>query len=409
LIDIDQQELMGPTVTKKRLLVVLTAALVGTFALQQHLHLSSSASASASAHLRRLSEQQLKLPATTFTTRTSSIDSIPPYDYTDIEKSVAVFSGYYARLLLFDGKDFFFFNLRNKDIQIVNSPHGGRALRAFPLLIEGLKTNFPDRFKEGQPPFQAMYTDGDALNLGTCSSHPEICDAKHFPPLMAHGSVPKNTVDFPFVKAFPNWFYGDCVYNWKIKGEQGPCKSWWEREGIPAEPVANWNDLIPTIVWRGSDHAFLGHMEEYVHANTQRGNFPMLKTVTPETSRDELAAELLSHYGRMTPRWRGVMKTIIADADTENTNAKWIDVRFYGKGGEEYHDIFNKHGVMVRDQGMNSAELSKYRYQIDFGGGGGTTWRGTIVKMAMYVCIIKMLVCCFSIFNFVLTLTDDIN
>jgi hypothetical protein len=136
-------------------------------------------------------------------------------------------------------------------------------------------------------------------------------------------------------------------------------------------------------------------MEEYAHANGARGNFPMLRSVTSQTTRDELATKLLSYYGRMTPRWRGVMKTIVADAE----NSKWIDVRFHGQGSEEYHEIFNKHGVMVRDQGMNSEELSKYRYQIDFGGGGGTTWRGTIVKMAMYVarvqpCLLKL---CFEI------------
>ena len=44
------------------------------------------------------------------------------------------------------------------------------------------------------------------------------------PPLLAHGSVPKVVNNFPFVKAFPNWFYGDCIYNWKIKGEEGPSK-----------------------------------------------------------------------------------------------------------------------------------------------------------------------------------------
>lgn len=346
--------------TKRRLVLVLAFAFVGACAVQHTFRANSE-----SPYLRQLSTK-LKL--------------LSQYNYKDIERSAALFNGYYARILMFDGKEFSVYNIRDKKITIVNSPHGGRALRAIPLLVEGFKTNYPERFAEGQPPFQVMYTDGDAINLGACSSHPYECDMKNLPPILAHGSVPRNIGDFPFIKAFPNWFYGDCLYNWRVNAEWGPCKSWWQREGAPVES-ANWDDLIPTVVWRGSDHAFLTHIDEYKDANGQRGRFPMLDKVTPKTSRDELAKDLVSRYEGMTPRWRGVIKTI--QADTEGS--KWIDVRFHGKGSEEYHEVFNRHGVMVRDQGMNSAELSKYKYQIDFGGGGGTTWRGTIVKMAMYV------------------------
>lgn len=346
---------------KRRLLIFLASALVGAVALQQVLKVQSATSDSP--HLRRLSTE---------------LSPIASYDYRDIEKSAALFEGYYARILMFDGKNFFVYNLRDKKVNILGSPHGGRALRAISLLVEGLTTNFPERFAEGQLPFQVMYSDGDAINLGDCTSHPSKCDLKHLPPLLAHGSVPNIASNFPFIKAYPNWFYGDCIYDWKVKGKQGPCKSWPQREGVPVES-AIWDELIPTLIWRGSDHAFLPHMETYKHANGERGNFPMLKTVTSQTTRDELAKELSSHYNGMTPRWRAVIKTI--QADTEQN--KWIDVRFYGKGGDAYHEVFNQHGVIVRDQGMDTAALSKYRYQIDLGGGGGTTWRGTIVKMAM--------------------------
>lgn len=302
---------------------------------------------------------------------------LPPYSYLDIEKSAALFSGYYARFLLFDGNNFTVYNIRNKQIKLYNSPYGGRALRAIPLLVRGLKEHFPGRFKEGQPPFQVMYTDGDAINLGACTSHPENCDMNHMPPLLSHGSVPQNENAFPFIKGFPNWFYGDCVYNMKVKGKKGPC-SWWEGDGSPGKQPA-WEDLIPTLVWRGADHAFLPHVEEYSGANQQRGNFPMLKKVTEKTTREELAQDLISRYKTMTPRWRAVIKTIINDKEEK----RWIDVRFAGEGSEKYHEVFNKHDVIVRDGGMNTEELSKYRYQIDFGGGGGTTWRGVLTKLAM--------------------------
>ena len=224
--------------TKRRFLLALTIVLVGTVGLQHVVKTSA-----ASPYLRRLSSQTTP---------------IRPYDYTDIEKSASLFVGYYARILMFDGKDFSMYNIRDKKITIVNSAYGGRALRPIPLLVGALKSNFPERFTEGQPPFQVMYTDGDAINFGECTSHPQKCDMNHMPPLLAHGSVPKAVPDFPFVKAFPNWFYGDCIYNWKIQGEEGPCKSFFPgREGSLAEAEPQtWEDLIPTIVWRGSGKLF---------------------------------------------------------------------------------------------------------------------------------------------------------
>lgn len=270
------------------------------------------------------------------------------------------------------------YNLRDKKIRIANSPNGGRALRAISLLVEAFKSNFPDRFKVGQPPFQVMFTDGDSIDLGVCSNDPQHCSTNlnRLPPLLAHGSVHVNYPDFSFIKAFPNWFYGDCLYNWKVKGQEGDCTIWWKREGVPAAPT-DWDDLIPTIVWRGSDHPFLAHMK-LTRFPLRAGDW-VLREVTENTTRGELVQLLRDNYELMRPRWKGVIKSILAD----NSDSKWINVRFHGGGSEKDHEVFKEHGVVVRDQGMTSAELAKYRYQIDFGGGGGTTWRGVLTKLAM--------------------------
>jgi len=317
---------------------------------------------------------------------------IRPYDYKDIERSASLFHGYYARVLLFDGDTFTWWDIRDKEILLVNSAAGGRAVRAVPLLVHALKENFPDRFKKGQPPLQIMTEDGDSIDFGEkCTNYPQECSMNTMPPLLAHGSVPVNTGDFPFIKAYPNWFFGECLYHWKVKKQVGvPCDAWWGPNKALLSWVAQnkdvkWDDLAPTIIWRGSDHAFLGHVEEYKDANNYRGTFPMLQDFNENSSHDEVLDSLVSVYDKMTPRWRAVITTCQNDIQVIQGEKQWIDVRFYETNGNaHYHQQFNDYGVKVRsDDGMDAIEQAMYRYQIDFGGGGGTTWRGTLTKMAM--------------------------
>jgi len=316
--------------------------------------------------------------------------AIRPYDYSDIERSASLFHGYYARVFLFDGESFSWWDIRDKTIPLVNSPGGGRACRAVPLLVHAMLEHFPERFKKGMPPFQVMTEDGDSIDFGMkCTNYPHECGMNTMPPLLAHGSVPVNTNDFPFIKAYPNWFFGECLYSWKVKGQHGPCEAWWGPSKALLKSLeirtrnVQWDDLLPTIVWRGSDHAFLNHVEEYKDANHYRGNFPMLHQFNESSTNLEVLDSLVRVYDEMTPRWRAVIKT--CQEDLNHNTPQWIDVRFYEKeGNARYHQQFNDYGVKVRGEAhMDAVETSRYRFQIDFGGGGGTTWRGTLTKMAM--------------------------
>merc|ERR1719491_265265 len=50
-------------------------------------------------------------------------------------------------------------------------------------------------------------------------------------------------------------------------------------------------------------------------------------------------------------------------------------------GSDEYK-VWEGVGIGV-DKGMGATDLAKYKYHIDLGGGGGTTWTGTMEKLAM--------------------------
>ena len=66
-----------------------------------------------------------------------------------------------------------------------------------------------------------------------------------------------------------------------------------------------------------------------------------------------------------------------AEHSAEQTNRKlpWANIKFASTRYEQ--------DEMARGDRMSRPELAKYKYHIDLGGGGGTTWTGTIEKLAM--------------------------
>lgn len=49
----------------------------------------------------------------------------------------------------------------------------------------------------------------------------------------------------------------------------------------------------------------------------------------------------------------------------------------------EYYQQFEEHGIPAVGEGMDLETLGLYRYHIDIGGGGGTTWSGTLEKLGL--------------------------
>jgi len=167
-------------------------------------------------------------------------------------------------------------------------------------------------------------------------------------------------------------------------------------------PFSVWDTLTPTIIWRGSDFFFLN----CIHPNLLR--ILWTRDMEPRVARFGANARgvmqsMLDLYDSLNPRWKAVAMTALAILNLEelkntsagnNNNSKpWIDAMFTVKSKihgklvnplmDRYED-FQQYGFQIAtEQTMTLADLSKYKYHIDFGGGGGTTWFGTIEKLAM--------------------------
>lgn len=118
-------------------------------------------------------------------------------------------------------------------------------------------------------------------------------------------------------------------------------------------------------------------------------------------------------YDDLLPRWKAVVLTGEAEVDAAASHAAaasssasspgdapllppplpWANMKFSSFVGEEGHKTNAEGSDSYRDwesisfpatgEYMRLPDLARYKYQIDLGGGGGTTWTGTIQKLAL--------------------------
>jgi len=175
-----------------------------------------------------------------------------------------------------------------------------------------------------------------------------------------------------------------------------------------------WNKLIPQIVWRGTDFEFLHCMYRVRHADFDMDIEPRLRRGSHGYDTRGVASSLLDAWKRLTPRWRAFALTAVAELDwkdssslveddhkndaqdpTENQRSlPWIDSKFtireafFGQAAQfDQMNIrylpFEEYDVHPVGERMSKSDLSYYKYHVDFGGGGGTTYEGTKDKLAM--------------------------
>ena len=94
-------------------------------------------------------------------------------------------------------------------------------------------------------PFQILFSTLDYPDVKTCLHKPQTCKPEEFAPVFHFGSVPRNPSLLPTVKGMPLITYIRCM----MDGNE--CQVTKIPEG---EDVPEWDDLIPQILWRGTDY-----------------------------------------------------------------------------------------------------------------------------------------------------------
>mmetsp|Transcript_5426 Transcript_5426/g.8897 ORF Transcript_5426/g.8897 Transcript_5426/m.8897 type:complete len:513 (+) Transcript_5426:119-1657(+) len=309
----------------------------------------------------------------TITADISDTNIMNSFSQLDIEKALPYFHTWYMRLLVFDGENFTVHAIgHNSTLLRPEFRASGRLFKLVPFLVHALTSNFPDRFKPGKPPFQLLFSEADLISTD-CGIDGKICPSSEFPPILAFGSVYKDMTMLPTVKSMPppaRWF--TCLYNWRL---QDPSKTCPLRQKINFG--LQWDELKPQVVWRGADWPFLPHMK-----NLQGEGFMEVRWKTElmwkgKENRTGMLQHLKEYENDLPPRWKANLWTL----EAEQTETPWIDSRFVGGLNIQFRDDLIGMGLEVNGQRIEEFEMSGYKYQVDFGGGGGTTWDGTMAKL----------------------------
>ena len=163
-----------------------------------------------------------------------------------------------------------------------------------------------------------------------------------------------------------------------------------------------WDDLIPQLVWRGTDFPFLSNQNDLVQPSFDKYVGNKVDNIVEDSHHqpNEIATAILrENYDQLVPRWKGVVLTAESEVEALQTNElPKINIKFshvvgvaggngkkkkrLAKGSTEYQG-WERIGFPAAGDFMSLRELAKYKYHIDLGGGGGTTWTGTFEKLAL--------------------------
>jgi hypothetical protein len=281
------------------------------------------------------------------------IYQIKPYSQDHISRTAPAMVNFHPRLLVFTGERFEVYNLNHKNVPYrLDDPYPRRGFKTIPLLVHALKELQPDRFTPGKPVFQLLFSDSDSIS-SHCVNADSNCPVDDFSPWLLFGSPPANSSEMPTVKGFPHWFFLSCLYEYKIHGIK-QCQ-WAET----VDRTLVWDELRPTLIWRGTDFVFSSFYNEFKFSRARHID------LTNATSKEDMVSALMNQWDHLTPRWRA----IALSAEASLRNETWIDNKFVG---EEQKKFIDRGVVVVAVKPMSTVEMAKYKYQIDYGGGGGT-------------------------------------
>ena len=313
-------------------------------------------------------------------------------------------------------------------------PNRNRVNLIIPSLAYALRSHFGERFQgNSSDDFFMLVSSGDEPKLA-CEcvgkesrlENPGFCQNELFAPILQFGSVYRDQEILPNMVTMPVWHHMTCFRQWQqykkvcnpwrllgatagllggedalgimsddMLGEEGGE----DNESALAESSSSstWDKLVPQIIWRGSDFGFLHCIyrgREHIVRSAQFENDVAPRIAQFGHHARGVASSLLETWKNLTPRWKGFALTAMAELDALESNAHdeehdgiaqnefpWIDSRFtlrtsaFGKPvdsnkSKSLYVPFQDYGIQPVGERMSTSELSRYKYHIDFGGGG---------------------------------------
>jgi len=329
---------------------------------------------------------------------------------------------------------FFVYEAKSDSFVVIHNIKGcnfgcNRIHRVASVISQALRINMSERFQgQESDDLVLMISTGDnprvksyCIGVGKRSS-PDYCGSFNFAPILQSGSVFVGSKYLPSMIAFPMPVrpHLPCFDTWQLEGtvcqDLQPKLDFTDNSiktglvygkelGIITEQNEDsyWDDLISTIIWRGTDFVFLHTINQEMRRPTYALDIEPkaqaiggLEQFDNEYDKKQWVIQTLWDMGeKLLPRWRGVLLTSEAEIEAEHSsnlenkvnNVPWVNIKFanINDGGEkvpasehEEYKLLSERGISVIGDYVTMTEQAKYKYHIDLGGGGGTTWTVSI-------------------------------
>mmetsp|Transcript_32904 Transcript_32904/g.55942 ORF Transcript_32904/g.55942 Transcript_32904/m.55942 type:complete len:576 (-) Transcript_32904:221-1948(-) len=327
-----------------------------------------------------------------------AIREIQPYTLQDALEESKVWKRAFGILVYDPERDIFVGHYNRKNKWLNCNKKLFNALRTLAFILRKV---FPDRF---------CGADCDELVIPVGGGdYPHIVKAK-LPytsgkaPTLMFGSAFRDTSLYPNMIAMPmpTPLHLQCFGQWAKNDGTEVCKLLQSSTGEGVvffdDLGLKWNDLTPQVVSRTTDFTYLPTLQD--GKNDGRGWRFLEDRPIPsrfihegeptEEKRANAIQALNEQYDTLAPRWKAVALTAQAELDAVENEMPWANMKLSqfvdgGKkptvGSAEY-SMWESVGIAT-GQPMWSKELAHYKYHIDLAGGGGTTWTGTVDKLAM--------------------------
>jgi len=315
-----------------------------------------------------------------------------------------------------------------------------RAYIIAPVLAAALRMNYPSRFRgkdSGDLVFLLSTGDMPRIRRPCLFEENKYCKSDQWAPILQFGSILADPKYMPSVIAMPPSPrpHIPCFREFQMTGQV--CKDLQPRtfdvddnnRALSVEnpeenlkmgkhfqhglvfgqemdllnpPDSYWDNLTPQIIWRGTDFLFLHTLYPDMRSPTYAEDIsPKQHTFGDDPVRGAIKTLWEKGDDILTPRWKGVLLTSQAELEAREIQESeaagqalpWVNIKFASCNvngekvpaaqNEDFQVLQNEFGIAAIGEPMSMTEQARYKYHIDIGGGGGTTWTGTLEKLAM--------------------------
>lgn len=314
--------------------------------------------------------------------------SLAPYNLENVLQAVDLFHNTFF-IVIYDPEEDTFIAYYSRSHKWVASV--AKLINSFKILANSLRLMFPERFKS-EKEFVIAISSGDypAVSMMECIRHdklPCVSDELNVAPIFHFGSVfTENIVPSMIAMPMPQGNHLSCYHRWTQHGVL--CNEYLPRglsnpNGLVFGDTVGltWDDLIPSLVWRGTDFSYLTKMKPTLRKPDFEKDVKDKMNRRLEEKESALRA-IKKSYNSLIPRWKGVVWTAQAELEarkSEEGSVPWANIKFAGcmhegqkakVGDVEYYQQFDAIGIPAVGEGMSLEELARYKYHIDLGGGG---------------------------------------